>query len=1149
MSERDFNILLFDPAPEQAPKRRIDVWWSVNAGNLGLSIALLRFITREPGWERASLRLVLLSPDSSANDNLRSAARHLLAEARFDASIHVVNDTLQEKIFEDWVLEESAEADLTLVGLPNDPGQVTPEYQSRIDHLVETLRGVLLFRASSMFDESLHVAREASVSFHPPPMGDEGRAALPELVLPQTPDLADVVSELADGYRHLVTRFHEDCVQRIHARHVELVRSIIAPMDTYFDALTRAVEVGNVRRFRSAQQRAEGVLLEDCRAAVAAFAEKHLDEQHGILTERIDAFLSDGRVVDRRRKPEDLVVHRRREDFEPRAKDSDHVRAFKLRRRLVARFRRGKEVTYRVPLSALKDYYFHVAVHDGLAVAARQLETDTHQLMIALGKVLDSVQAPPSAEPEALLAAIEEQHRRVVGRLQGLVRRAKEHASGLQWSLLVTARQVAVGLAADLDRLDVRRLIKKERRVPRDAATLRSELRELPARWKESQARLVELDELALRLSSFQHRLTAAVTSEHEAMLREVNDGVLRRCKEVEAELVGYLEQLAVAPPAAVPRLGAPHDFSAALEVRPLVEAVLRKGGELALELPETLSALSAESVRALEEGRADSPEMTELPVRRLVQFLVESKFVGALQEELAKIPKTEQRAAGVAQDALRLVRFQIGEVDAAEAAERATLREQLVPVVQNGLERLRAEIARLTELMPQVTAAFGKELESVVEGTNAYDLGATSQNLEQHIRLHQGRAAVSGARGLLRRSVGTARRALVDLTYRKSEGVLLARQLGDAARHDGALTDRLASFVHDNTPRPEVLEALPFYYRQLFFGQSALSDAFWVGRSKELVRAEQAVAAFRRGARGAVIVTGPRGSGKTTLAQRIVSELLTGREVVRVQPRPGGSIQLKRFDAAVAKARDASGTADAVVRGLPDGSVVLIDDLELWWERSGEGLAVIDRILELVDRHGGRVLFLLSVGRQALTLIDRFRPLSDHALCVLRCGPVPAETLKTIVTSRHASTGMRFSLDERPEDELGELRLARLFSSYFDYSGGVVGAALRGWIAHVDKVGEDALSVRVPRPDHWELVDELRRDWVALLLQLLLHKQMSPTRLERVTGLERQALAREVDTLRRVGLLVESRKRVLELNPFVVHIVAARFVRQGLLA
>ncbi len=231
-SELDFNLLLFDPGPDLGPGKRIDVWWRVEGGNLGFSIALLRFITREARWEHAEVRLLLLSPDTSANDHLRSSARHLLSEARLEANIRVINDRLHDKTFEERVVEESRDADLTVVGLPSEAGETTPEYQSRVDELVEILRGVLLIRASTTFEESLHVAREASVSFLPP-VGEDGAAELPELTLPETPDLSKEVTAFAEAVQRLVTRFHEDCIQRVHGRHVELVRRVIAAVERY----------------------------------------------------------------------------------------------------------------------------------------------------------------------------------------------------------------------------------------------------------------------------------------------------------------------------------------------------------------------------------------------------------------------------------------------------------------------------------------------------------------------------------------------------------------------------------------------------------------------------------------------------------------------------------------------------------------------------------------------------------------------------------------------------------------------------------------------------------------------------------------------------------------------------------------------------
>ncbi len=234
-------------------------------------------------------------------------------------------------------------------------------------------------------------------------------------------------------------------------------------------------------------------------------------------------------------------MHRSKEDFEPRANDSDYVRGFKLRRRIAASFSRGQGVAYKVPTALLRDYYFQEATLEGLKAAARQLETDTHQMIIALGKILDSIQAAPDedTETEVALAIVHEQQGQVVGRLEELVSRSKERVNHQQWTLLVTARDLASRFSADIDRLDVRRLIKKERRVSREAAAAVAALGELPGRWKENQARLVELADLAIKLSSFQHRLTAIAGRERDQVALEVKNGVLSQCE----TLAGALDE------------------------------------------------------------------------------------------------------------------------------------------------------------------------------------------------------------------------------------------------------------------------------------------------------------------------------------------------------------------------------------------------------------------------------------------------------------------------------------------------------------------------------------------------------------------------------------------------------------------------------
>jgi len=72
------------------------------------------------------------------------------------------------------------------------------------------------------------------------------------------------LTAFADAVQRLVKHFHEDCVQRVHGRHVELVRRVIAAVERYFEALEKAVEASNPRRMKNATNRALSTLLLEC---------------------------------------------------------------------------------------------------------------------------------------------------------------------------------------------------------------------------------------------------------------------------------------------------------------------------------------------------------------------------------------------------------------------------------------------------------------------------------------------------------------------------------------------------------------------------------------------------------------------------------------------------------------------------------------------------------------------------------------------------------------------------------------------------------------------------------------------------------------------------------------------------------------------
>src|SRR5690606_8399810 len=157
------------------------------------------------------------------------------------------------------------------------------------------------------------------------------------------------------------------------------------------------------------------------------------------------------------------------------------------------------------------------------------------------------------------------------------------------------------------------------------------------------------------------------------------------------------------------------------------------------------------ECIQRPEDSNAETLELVEIPVRRLFQFLVETKFEGGVQQGLKQVPRHEQRLVSVAQDVERLIAFQVSESEASPEDSAQELKQYLTNVVESGLERLEAELLELQRMTVNVQRLFSEQLVELAEAGDAYELSATSRDLEQHIRMAQGRRAVRGARSVVR--------------------------------------------------------------------------------------------------------------------------------------------------------------------------------------------------------------------------------------------------------------------------------------------------------------------------------------------------------------------------------------------------------------
>lgn len=1172
LADLDFNVLVAGPQAQAAlpvakepgstdtgiGTGRLDFWWADARGNVGFGIALARFISVSERWRQAEFRFLLVTDNRARGDVLYKATQRLLAEARITATVKVLSsqDADVTLAFEELVRQESHDAALAVIGLPKS---LSEQDVAEATALAEGLDGTLFMAASTLFDETAF-ERRANVAELDVVEAEQPVDDLRPLSTPTHDVLAPHSIAFDDGIAALADAFNARGLNYAVAADTRLLEQTIALLDKHMPQILKAFS-GPAAKQRKLAGRATGALIFQAHRLLQSFAGDDIDQLRDGIDHGVEA-LQKGIESLKTSLPREVQVHAPVTDFATEPGDSPELRRLKWRRRVGAKLRRS-DVRYTVRVSALATYY----LDDGLVClaeraagtcAARHYEVTraVAGAMNAARQAMDQATrriGEADADPTGLIT---QEHTRLTDLLRRELEIGRQTASRMRAGMLARARSIANALIADLDRIDVNRVLRKERTLSREAVSAALVLPDIAERWSNNARLRVRRGELQLAVAGFQHRLKSIVERAIRSIGSELSRGVLADYDSLLEALGRYKDAIATHTTAGLgdsttPTLKATTDFRRRFDPAKVVTELNAEVQAALAQLPERVITLGDEEVAGLADAPLSEPEVLDVALRRMLEVLLETELIGRLQEESASVPEVEHRAVGIAQDAVRLIAFHSASDLESDAAAEVALGDDLSTVVETSLERARTQRERLVGQGPSLQTLLSKQLKTVLERSHSYAItgGADGQFVVQRPSGENVLSGVGRATRLLKeRTKQLVYRQSAGVLYRRNAGTVHARRIRDE-RVNSTIIDPLLELVGEQTPPPELLGRLPFYYRQLFLGKAAVGSDFWVGREAEMAAFKRAVEHYRRGYRGAVMVIGERGSGKSALCQYMTHRLFDRERVHHVFAPPGGSTSVATLTQRLEAELKVTGTLDEMFSALPQGTVVVIHDIELWWERSADGTVVVEKLLALVQQHAERCLFVFNTNAYTYRYLNRLLRLSDRSLATIACQPLLAEELKDVVMQRHSSTGLKFEVGGRHQNELSDLRLARLFTRYYDVSRGNVGAALQAWLAHTDGVDSDTLSMRSPTAPLLDPFDALTDAYRTLVVQFVLHKQLTLTRLARLTQLPPDILAEDVASLERMGILTRSGEGVLELNRWSQHLLTSYLAEHGVIA
>jgi len=787
-------------------------------------------------------------------------------------------------------------------------------------------------------------------------------------------------------------------------------------------------------------------------------------------------------------------------------------------------------------------------------------------------------------------------------------------------------------ISEDIGRVDINGLMRRRQQMQINSGEkLRKKIAEIPNNWYRNQTLFFNAALMDLLLQTAQNNLGIVVQKVMSKIKDTYHQNVLENLEKDHNRLQEFVTQINEDPFAEFKNSRTDWGYARdKVFYKEINDKLLVDIKETINLFPDSIEIMGEprpgkgkRSLDLFEEKQYEKVESISISLNRLLNYLIQTHLSEPIRQQLNTVPEKFEKTISIADDVIRLISFSLNNPDrdfstngtsgggqlidekskgeSKESQEEGDLKTSIIDFVNEGDARIKNEISRTKEQKRRTLNKISDALNKTIDSLEPDVIIASAGNLKDYIKKSKKRRSVSD---WIKEVKPGLRKKTAKIWYRKSESLLAARKLSISSgrlsisaalwkgdEDEGELRlDEFLNIVEDVSPNHKVLDNLPFYYRQLFLGKQNVDRAFWTGRKQALADAKKAILRFRRGLTrddmfsvGGLLILGEQNSGKTYLSQYISGRYFNKKKIIQINAPDSGSIDINVFGNAVKRAinTEEALTDGANLKSLKDvekDSVFIFNDLELWWERSNEGAKVVEQIADIINKYGGKFFFIVNANIHSFRYINKIIPFSNSFQKMLDCEPFNAEELKDIILFRHKSTGIKYRLNKRREDDVSGWRQARLFSKHFNYSKGNVGVALNSWVNSIKIVslsersadlsvskGTGIVHIIEPKTPNLNRLKYMSTDWMLILIQFILHKRITLSKLIRISAINSDKISNHIDSLVRARVIVlftvgknrlrnenlkesQEMEPVYELNPFLRPHIVNDMVERGVL-
>ena len=704
-----------------------------------------------------------------------------------------------------------------------------------------------------------------------------------------------------------------------------------------------------------------------------------------------------------------MTIHHDKSDFTIKKADNAGIKWYKIRKQIFHPFSRNT-IPVKINYKAIAGIYLRSKRHFFLDAFLNKFKSDQETvfsylrpLLISVDEQLDVIERKindnnfSQEEIHEFEKSLTEDISRIESELTGLEELNRKR-------LLVEYRKNLQLLTNVLEGINVNSVVSKMQKDKKFHKSLAIKISSFAESWHEDSSTYLNKIYLDVLMQSYKNIIKDKLAEFETVFLNDIHTGLLKKLAEVKSKLEKMDEDLSGIQ-------GLRLSVSLSEEYPHIVsefDTVTTEFREVENELPESLI-LAEFPNTGKKQHYSDNSEQITLPIRKITGYVIATKFIGSANDLLGKTMESIRDSIYKMNELLSLTRFNLENINS-ETEDRSGM---FLQIRNETIRRLSREETKIEALKKELLLSMGKLLEETFDALSSHRIKDIFDKYSRFNIDSKGRAVKTKLDLSILYMNNLIKKRSARLLYSKSEGILLAKKY-ITSKDQASKKEKILDLIDKVAPKPDVLKELPHYYKNLFSGRSSIGEDFWIPRTAESARFDKAIKRFQSGVRGGIMLLGERNAGKTALCRYVAMDHFDEDKVHHIFPMPGGSVSTKDFRAQLQKSTNLTAGISEIFDTLPYGSVIVIHDLEMWWERSEQGFELINLILDLISQFSYKCLFIVNMNPFTFELIGSIHQMENLFTSIINCQPFNSQELKEMVMRRHRSSGLKFRLEKK---------------------------------------------------------------------------------------------------------------------------------------